>query len=343
MEPIEATPALPDAEEVLTAAQLASWRERGFALVDGVLPTELCDRLEAYALERCPEVGSEAAAAVTNFGGGRFRFPSTCDALNEATLHPRLLRAMAQLLGIAVHELRLTQSEVWPKYGRSRTSDDPFDNDDQRIHVDYPNHTLLHPPPWDRPEAIEAILYLSDSADCGGETRVVPREGPSDPAYAWPIVASPGIGAQPWINDRELAEAALSRDAPELAEFRATHLYSRERAVRFRRGTLLLYRHDTWHRGAPLRPNTLRIAQNLSFRSVHADWMSSLHAAWAWAMYQPGQPMERLVARASVDQRCVLGFPPPGHRYWTRETIDAVTQRYAAFGFDSEPYLFALD
>jgi hypothetical protein len=32
-------------------------------------------------------------------------------------LHLRLIRAVAELLGVAVTELRLTQSDVWPKYG----------------------------------------------------------------------------------------------------------------------------------------------------------------------------------------------------------------------------------
>src|SRR5262245_65069291 len=52
--------------------------------------------------------------------------------------------------------------------------------------------------------------------------------------------------------------------------------------------------------------------------------------------------MERLMARASVEQRCVLGFPRPGHNYWTQETIDAVQARYGALGIDMTPYQRAL-
>jgi hypothetical protein len=40
---------------------------------------------------------------------------------------------------------------------------------------------------------------------------------------------------------------------PELSDFRAS-LYEREVAVGYQPGTVLLYRHDLWHRGTPLLP-----------------------------------------------------------------------------------------
>ena len=60
-------------------------------------------------------------------------------------------------------------------------------------------------------------------------------------------------------------------------------------------------------------------------------------------MYRPTAPMERLIAQASVEQRCVLGFPKPGHAYWTRDTIEAVAARYGPFGIEMAPYLEALE
>ena len=59
-------------------------------------------------------------------------------------------------------------------------------------------------------------------------------------------------------------------------------------------------------------------------------------------MYRRGQRMERLIGSATVEQRCVLGFPAPGHPYWTREMLAAVTARYLPFGFDPAPYASAL-
>ena len=55
-------------------------------------------------------------------------------------------------------------------------------------------------------------------------------------------------------------------------------------------------------------------------------------------MYRDGQPFERWVAGASVFERTLIGFPPPGHAFWTPETLAGVIARYGPFGFDSTPY-----
>ena len=324
----------------LAPEQVERWREEGFALVDGLLPPALIEQAAADALAHLPGAVGEGH---DDFGsGGRMEFPSPSDAANELTLHPRMLGAVAQLLGTPVEELRLTQSDLWPKRGREEVSTHPRDNRDQRIHVDYPNHTLLHPPPWQAPEAVEIIVYLSDVDRCGGATALVPRCGEDDPAYAWPIVATPGVGPLRWINDRTLAEAMLREEAPKIATLRAEHLYPRECSARYRVGTVLLYRHDTWHRGTPMVPGALRLVMNLTFKKSGCEWISVVHPGWAWAMYRRGQVMERLVAGASVAQRCVLGIPAPGDPYWTEQTILAFEARYAAFGLDPAPYRAAL-
>jgi hypothetical protein len=342
-EPSQAVPEGAPSDDVLTAAQVAAWRERGFALVDGVLPSSRVERARDDAAAAFPAPGSAETEDVNDFGsGGRMEFPTESAAVNALTLHPRLLRAVAQLLGVEVVDLRLTQSDLWPKYGRRTRTGGERDNSDQRMHVDYPNHTLTHPPPWDAPEAVELILYLSDVDECGGATAVVPRLGPGDPAYAWPIVRTPGVGGLEWINDRPSAEELLRKEAPEIARWRAEHLYPREVRARYRVGTVLLYRHDTWHRGTPIRPGTLRLVQNMTFRKAESEWVSVLQPGWAWAMYRRSRVMESLIATASVEQRCVLGFPRPGHPYWTNETLAAVEARFGALGIDMTPYARAL-
>jgi len=327
-------------DAVLTTAQILGWREQGFALVEGVFPTALLAQARDDALALFPPAGSPEAEAMTDFGsGGQMTFPASSAAVNALTLHPRLLRAVSELLGVEVLDLRLTQSDLWPKYGRRTKAGGEADNSDQRMHCDYPNHTLTHPPPWYAPEAVELILYLSDEAACGGATAVVPRTGnDDDPAYRWPIDRTPGVGSLDWINDRSSAEGYLARLAPEVASWRAEHLYRREVLARYRFGTLLLYRHDTWHRGTPLQPGCLRLVLNMTLRKAGSDWVSTLHPGWAWAMYRPSRVMERLIASATVEQRCVLGFPKPGHPYWTPETIAAVKARYADLGIDMAPY-----
>jgi hypothetical protein len=105
---------------------------------------------------------------------------------------------------------------------------------------------------------------------------------------------------------------------------------------------VLLYRHDVWHRGTPMLPGALRIAQNLTFRRADCEWISTLHTGWAWSAYRPSKYFERLIAGLSLDQRAVLGFPQPGSRYWCEETINAVEARHGVFGMDMSPYRNAL-
>ncbi len=338
---IDASPAN-DGAMPLTAAQIESWRERGFSFVSELFPRVLVEELKADALARVPAPGSAEAARIADFGSdGQLTFPARSRAFNAITLHPRLLAAITQLLGVPTTELRLTQSDLWPKYGRTVRPTDLADNDDQRMHVDYPNHTLTHPPPWNRPEAVELILYFDRVDDCGGATALVPREGPADPAYRWPIVDTPGVGDLDWINARAQAEAYFARERPTLSSWRES-LYAREQRVRFRPGDVLLYRHDTWHRGTPLIPGALRLAHNLTYRTARAEWIGTLHVGWAWSSYSREKFFERLIAQATPIQRAVLGFPPPGSEFWCAETIAAVGARYAAFGMDMSPYRDAL-
>jgi len=338
---IDAAPTAAGAGGPLEAEQVDSWRNHGFAFVSGLIPEVLVQTLCARAKERFPVPDSDAARKIADFGSD-LNFPSTLAELNELTLHPRLLTAVSELLDTPVANLRLSQSDLWPKYGREEKSSGVLDNMDQRIHIDYPNHTLAHPAEWSRPEAVEMIVYLSDVTECGGPTAVVPRTGNDDPAYRWPIVDSPGIGELDYVNDRESAERYFAEHRPELAAWRAS-LYERERYVRFKPGDVLLYRHDTWHRGTPMIPGALRLVQNITYRRAECEWISTLHTGWSWAAYRKNKFLEKLIAGANLDQRAVLGFPQPGSGYWTPATIAAVAARHGVFGMDMAPYQTALD
>eukprot|EP01050_Picozoa_sp_SAG11_P026115 SAG11_NODE_6140_length_1380_cov_1.430913_1_plen_71_part_00 len=48
------------------------------------------------------------------------------------------------------------------------------------------------------------------------------------------------------------------------------------------------------------------------------------------------QHMKDFIAAMSTPQRNILGFPPPGNRYWTPQTIAAVGDRYT--GIDMSDY-----
>ena len=133
-------------------------------------------------------------------------FPSELGTINDVTLHPRLLRAVAQLLQTKEAELRLQESSAWGKAAsaepRPAAGHPPMSNQDQRMHMDYPNMYLTHPPRWHEPDSVECICYYGDVERCGGPTHVVPREGADDEAYRWPYISMPGTGVHRFINDR---------------------------------------------------------------------------------------------------------------------------------------------
>ena len=188
---------------------IRSWRNKGFALVHDLLPHSLLAALKQDALAFYPEPNTTASEGYNDFSSGQsFVFPSRSTAFNAISLHPALLQAVADLLDVSVLELRLTQSDLWPKYG-SDSAPNAGDNTDQRMHCDYPNHSLVHPPEWDSPEAVEMIVYLNDYDECEGATAVVPRHGPDDPAYPWPITQTPGVGDLDYVNDRLQAEVCI--------------------------------------------------------------------------------------------------------------------------------------
>lgn len=336
---ISAAPA--DAAGSLTQAQIRQWRSSGYSLVRGLLPQTLTAGLGAAARRRFPEPSSADAENFTDFGSaGGLVFPATVTEFNDLTLHANLIGAVAALLDCNPQELRLTQADLWPKYARAESTGIQ-DNSDQRIHVDYPNHTLTHPAPWDRPEAVEMIVYLSDYRETGGATAVVPREGNDDPLYPWPIIDSPGIGDLRYINSRDEAEAYFAEQRPHLAAWRA-QLYQREHYADFRSGDILFYRHDTWHRGTPMHAGALRLVMNITYRRAEAEWISTLHTGWAWKAYRDSKYLEKLIAGASLEQRAVMGFPQPDSSYWCAATLQAVEARYGMFGFDITPYADAV-
>ena len=154
-----------------------------------------------------------------------------------------------------------------------------FSDTDQRMHCDYPNHYLAHPPPWYAPEAVAMIVYL-DAEDCGGATAYVPRRDEHDEAYSYPYLNNPGVASIPWLNDRAMTEAYLEKHHREAFEFRQ-RLYAREQRVRYSIGTTLIYRLDLWHRGTPLEKGKGRAVVNLLYKKSEASHITSWHRGWA--------------------------------------------------------------
>lgn len=321
---------------VLTTTQVEQWREEGYLLIDGVFSDpKIRAAVEDIKLLQM----SKTESAEFEVGDGK-TFPTKLHSLDALTLDERFLAAVQQLLGTA--DVRMSQAETWKKVatavGAGGTSI-TYSNQDQRMHMDFPNHTLVHPPVWENPEAVAVIVYLSEGTDCGGATRVVPRlKSPAhDELYEWPYCNMPGFGEIPWMNDRGTVEEYLQQKHPSVAAFREK-LYAREKTITYSPGTVLFYRHDLWHRGTPLLPGSERFVQNLVFKRTNCDWLNNWNRGTAYSMYDRDMYVERLIAGLSVRQRGCLGFPAPGSTYWTPATLQAVKRRYEPLGMDFTPY-----
>ena len=284
-------------QRILTTEQVESWRNKGFCVVeaksadDNALSGWFMTAKEAERFRYAARVSVlgdgkkiKPLPDLKNFGGLGFPFLSRySQSLNDLALHPRITQGVRELLGLAQNEVPLlSQAECWVKRDADANPNLPmeFVNTDQRMHCDYPNHYLTHPPPWDQPEAVAMIVYLDDGEECGGPTAYVSREGETDEAYAYPYVHMPGVGDIPWLNDRTCAEAYLKENHPASNEFRKK-LYEREQYVRYKVGTVLIYRLDLWHRGTPLHPNKDRAVVNLLFKRSEAKHITSWHRGWA--------------------------------------------------------------
>lgn len=90
-------------EAPLTAGQVSAWRSSGVVVLQpGLLPADLLADVRRDAL---------LSFSTPNRADDALAFPSTASsAVNAVTLHPRLLRAVAQLMGVSPLSLRLTQS-----------------------------------------------------------------------------------------------------------------------------------------------------------------------------------------------------------------------------------------
>jgi CubicO group peptidase (beta-lactamase class C family) len=98
-------------------------------------------------------------------------------------------------------------------------------------------------------------------------------------------------------------------------------------------GTVVAYSVDTFHRGTNLTaPGGARFTLMTNYRAGPNEWMTrhgwgerSFAAAWT-----------PFAEQASLRQLLLFGFPPPGHPYWTEETLRGMAGRYP--GMDLSPW-----
>jgi hypothetical protein len=217
------------------------------------------------------------------------RFPFEDSALNDLVVHDRLLDLAEAFLGL--HDVRLYQAMAGAKY-----SGGPLD-DEQLLHADYGNHTLVVPRRDPGYQQLEMFIYLSDVTTDTAATRMVSR--------------------------RLTTSIPVERTYLSPAEY--PDLYAAEIPASGPAGTVLVYRPDVYHRGVRMTASAAaRFMLHVSYKPAATDWLNS-HALPSAA---EDLAWHRFMERTNERQLTALGFPPPGHPYWTAETLDGVAARY---------------
>jgi hypothetical protein len=317
----------------VTVEQVRRWREHGWVLLTGLVPSDEIDaamddvwelvprpeewraadgdaaddrRLATFraathrpAGDRYPERDERGPAFRNDQFLGRqvFPFPGS-GALNRLVVHDRILDVAEQVLGST--DLRLYQMSLWAKYAGLTDYEQPMHRDR--------NHSVVPfraEPGWWH---LEGFLYLTDVDEDCAPTRIVDL-GDSD-----------GIDA-------------LSPLGPD----QAPSLYRAEQSAAGPRGSFLAYRPDVFHRGVDLtRRDGSRVLLNISYRLAGHDWIG--FESHMPRVTTPG--FVEFAERCSPRQLAALGVPAPGHAYWTTEMLAEMHRSYPAL--DLTPWYEAL-
>jgi hypothetical protein len=306
--------------------EVTAWREDGWVLLDGLVDTDDIDAATpdlkyAFPLPEKfhadPERYWPPGRSTAELRRGYPEMPTTGPAfrpeqhrfarefpfygsglLSRLCVHPSVVDFMERAL--ASTDLRVYQTQISAKYAGDA-------NFEQPMHTDR-NHSFLPPrmePPWWH---VESFLYLSDVDEGTAPTHLVPRKD--------------AIG-------RSVNSIYMPAGDPEL--------YASERAAAGRRGSLLVYRPDVFHRGVDLtRPRSHRFLLNVSYKVAGNDWIGyhsvqsrATHPSWV-----------QFVESSTPRELELFGFPPPGHPVWTADLVNATGEKYPAL--DVEPWRRAL-
>jgi hypothetical protein len=296
-------------------AAVTTWRENGWVLLEGLIPTEVIDAATADLALMFPtaeqyhsdpegetrrRLGSPLPSReewVWPPKGPGFRpeqhtwlhefpFPGS-GSLNRLCVHPAIVDFMQRAL--LTTDLRLYQVRANAKYTG-------LTNYEQPMHTDR-NHSFLPPltePPWLH---VESFLYLSDVDEGTAPTHLVPLPDSTDHSPTEPLIMPEGD----------------------------PKIYAAERPATGVRGSLLAYRPDVFHRGVDLTdPGGSRFLLNVSFKSAGQDWIG-------YDSIQPranSSDWDRFAEASNPEELALFGFPRPGHPIWDEAMLDATALRY---------------
>ncbi len=284
---------------VIPPEQREQWERDGWSLLEGFLPAETVAAAQA-ALPALFPTAEEFAADADPVRNAPFRddshrvmprFPFESDALNQLVVHDRVLDLAEALLALPGADLRMYQAMVSAKYSGGAPSDE------QLLHADFGNHTLVVPRHEPGYQQLEMFFYLSE--------------------------VTPETGATRLVSLQRTGGVPVERTYLSVEDYHG--VYAQEVAASGPAGSVLAYRPDVYHRGVRMTaPGAARFMLHVSYKPAASDWLNS------FGLPDAGEDLAwyRFVGTASERQLTALGFPAPGHRYWTPETLSGVAARY---------------
>lgn len=226
----------------------------------------------------------------------RFQFPYAGSMLNRITTHSALHDFAQHFAGGA--KMYCEQSHLTYKH-KGHAGDI-----DQGMHCDYYNHTLAYPPKLPEFWQTAYLIYYTDVTINHAPTAVC----------SWQH-----------YPDTVRFPAFFSRE-------QRPDIYENEEKVTVPAGGMLIYSMRTFHRGTPFLDEGGRIGMFVTYAPAAWKWLGIV--GWSAQAIRP--EFARWVAQATPEERTMLGFPEPGHRYWTAETLAGVSKRYP--DMDMSPY-----
>lgn len=272
------------------------WAKDGFVVLPGAITEDQLDSARNGLQHLFPTADDYHAAPGDDsniaYAGDEYAglrvFPFSSVDLSLLVSHPTIVDIARACLGD--HDVRIYAAEAWAKYTGAAAYE-------QDHHRDYLNHTplgLSSDPQW---RGLEMFVLLSDVSPAHGPTALVSLQNTAH------LPAMPhGYRAQ----DRpELYEAEVLGVGPA--------------------GTIVVYSTDTFHRATEMTAaSAARFTIHCSWRHPDATWIDRY--GWGDRSFDPA--WAPWVQRATVEQLRAFGFPPPGHPYWTTQTLASLAERY---------------
>jgi len=282
--------------DVVTSEQRRSWTEDGWCVLERAVPEE--DLVAAQGA-----IGKLFPSAEKMAGGGeggeleRWRtwdaswpeFPFRSRTLNRLVLSDLMIDLARELLG--TDDVRLYLAIASAKYAGQPSEYN------QLLHTDFPNHTLTVPRPEAGYHQMETFVYLNDVGPHNGATRFVSRT--------------------------RTRHVPVEEHTLNLEDYR--DLYDDPGDASGPAGSIVVYRPDVYHRSMDFfDPTQARFMLHVSYKPAAMEW----GGYQAWPIKGFSMEWHNFVQQATPRQLTALGFPAPGHPFWTEETLAGVAGRY---------------